>query len=75
MININNSIDDNYRYKMPKAAIKLGGNGNGIFTTINNIDEISNAINTPPEILYKAWLNISELIIWFKQLLKDGYYY
>lgn len=54
MININNSNDDDYyRYKMPKAIVKLGGNGNGIFTTINNIDEIGFAINTPSEILCK----------------------
>lgn len=54
MININNSTDDDYyRYKMPKVIVKLGGNGNGIFTIINNIEEISNAITTPSEILSK----------------------
>ena len=52
-ININKSNDDNYRYKMPPVSIKIGGAGNGIFTIINNIDEIANAINTPSEILYK----------------------
>lgn len=53
MLNINNSNDDNYRYKMPKVIFKLGGNGNGIFTIINNINEISDAINTPSDILCK----------------------
>jgi len=52
-ININKSQDENYRYKMPIVSIKIGGAGNGIFTVINNIDEIAEAINTPPEILYK----------------------
>jgi translation initiation factor 5 len=53
MLNVNNSIDDNYRYKMPKVSIKYGGNGNGKFTIINNINEIADAINSPPEIICK----------------------
>jgi translation initiation factor 5 len=53
MININKSDDINYRYKMPSVSFKLGGAGNGIFTIINNLDEISIYINTPSEILYK----------------------
>jgi len=53
LIEDNKSNDDNYRYKMPPVSIKIGGAGNGIFTIINNIDEIANAINTPSEILYK----------------------
>ena len=53
LININKSLDENYRYKMPSISIKIGGSGNGTFTIINNMDEIARAINTPPEILYK----------------------
>ena len=53
MLNINNSDDINYRYKMPALSIKLGGAGNGIFTIINNMEEIAICINTPVEILYK----------------------
>jgi translation initiation factor 5 len=53
MININKSDDMFYRYKMPSINIKLGGTGNGMFTIINNMDEIAKAINTPPEIVYK----------------------
>lgn len=52
-ININNTDDENYRYKMPKVSIKLGGAGNGTFTIINNMDEISNSLNTPSDIIYK----------------------
>lgn len=53
MLNINNSDDINYRYKMPKVSVKYGGNGNGKYTIINNIDEIADAINTPSEIVCK----------------------
>jgi len=52
-ININNTDDEDYRYKMPKISIKLGGAGNGIFTTINNMNEIAESLNTPPDIIYK----------------------
>jgi len=52
-ININNTDDENYRYKMPKVSIKFGGAGNGIFTIIDNMDEIGDALNTPPDIIYK----------------------
>lgn len=53
MLNINNSNDISYRYQMPKVSIKYAGNGNGKYTVINNMDEISTAINSPPEIVYK----------------------
>ena len=53
MLNINNSDDISYRYQMPKVSIKYSGNGNGKYTVINNMDAISNAINSPSEIVYK----------------------
>jgi len=53
MININNSTDINYRYQMPKVSVKFSGNGNGKYTIINNMNDIANAINSPPEIIYK----------------------
>jgi translation initiation factor 5 len=53
MLNINNSDDIDYRYKMPPISIKLGGVGNGIFTIINNILEISKSLNTPEDVLIK----------------------
>jgi translation initiation factor 2 beta subunit (eIF-2beta)/eIF-5 len=52
-ININGSNDPYYRYKMDEIIINHGGQGNGVFTIINNIDEISKSINTPSEILIK----------------------
>lgn len=52
MININgNFTDSNYRYKIPSFNITIGGKGNGIYTTFNNIDEISQILNHPTEIL------------------------
>ena len=54
MININGNKNDlNYRYKMEQINLNNCGKGNGQFTIINNMDEISKSINTPPEILYK----------------------
>lgn len=52
-ININGLNDDFYRYKMDKMIITLGGNGNGLYTTINNIESISKSINTPSIIVLK----------------------
>lgn len=57
MINVNGSNDDFYRYKMDKVIVSNKGNGNGLFTIINNLDEISKQINTPNEILYKYIAN------------------
>ena len=53
MININGSIDTSYRYKMQPLLVKHGGAGNGLYTTINNMDDISLSLNTPPDIIYK----------------------
>lgn len=53
MININSSNDIFYRYKMEKVNIMNKGNGNGLYTIINNLENIAKTINTPEEILYK----------------------
>ena len=53
MINVNNSDDPFYRYKMEKVSITNKGFGNGLFTIINNLENIAKSINTPVEILYK----------------------
>jgi len=57
MLNVNGSDDDFYRYKMNRVNISNKGNGNGQFTIINNLEEISKTINTPYEILYKYIAN------------------
>ena len=57
MINVNNSDDLFYRYKMEKVNITNKGFGNGLFTIINNLESIAKSINTPVEILYKYIAN------------------
>jgi translation initiation factor 2 beta subunit (eIF-2beta)/eIF-5 len=54
LINIGGSPEDNfYRYKMPKLCTQIIGRGNGIFTNLKNIEEISKAIGHPVEIICK----------------------
>lgn len=53
MLNINGKNDSSYRYKMPAVKSTVKGNGNGIFTVINNIDDISKSLNHPPILLLK----------------------
>lgn len=53
MLNVNNSNDPSYRYKMPIASVKYVGGGNGKHTLITNINEIAQAINSPPMIVCK----------------------
>jgi translation initiation factor 2 beta subunit (eIF-2beta)/eIF-5 len=53
MININNSNDTSYRYKMPIAYVKYNNNNNKKSITIDNMEKIANAINSPSEIIYK----------------------
>lgn len=50
-MNIDNSDDIFYRYKMPILDINQYGKGNGKFTNLVNIQDICNAINTPLKIL------------------------
>ena len=57
MINVNNSDDLFYRYKMEKVNITNKGFGNGLFTIINNLENIAKSINTPIEILNKYIAN------------------
>jgi len=53
MININGSNDNFYRYKMEKIKVINKGNGNGLLTTITNLEKIAKSINTPYEVLCK----------------------
>ena len=50
-MNINDSDDFFYRYKMPILDINQYGKGNGKFTNLVNINDVCNAINTPLKIL------------------------
>jgi translation initiation factor 5 len=53
MLNINGKVDESYRYKMPAIKSTINGKGNGIFTIVTNINDISKYINQPPTLLLK----------------------
>jgi translation initiation factor 5 len=53
MLNINGKVDDSYRYKMPALKSTINGKGNGIFTIVTNINDVSKYINQPPTLLLK----------------------
>ncbi len=51
-LNINGKITDNfYRYKMDKIKTSQTGRGGNCHTILENLDTISNQINTAPELL------------------------
>jgi translation initiation factor 2 beta subunit (eIF-2beta)/eIF-5 len=58
-MNMNGSNDNSYRYKMPCFVVTQGGGGNGRYTTLNNIEQISNTINHPSQIICKLIANIT----------------
>lgn len=72
LININNSDDMFYRYKMPIISINHQGKGNGKFTDLTNIVDIANAINIPVKILLQ-YITIS-LGTNFKNNIINGHY-
>ena len=53
MLNINGSEDNSYRYKMPILHCAIKGNGNGIYTIITNLNDVSKYINHPHHLLLK----------------------
>lgn len=54
MLNINGDQNDEfYRYKMPKLQSHKGGSGNGCFTIIDNLKEVSQSFNHPESVLLK----------------------
>lgn len=52
-INMNGSDDPSYRYRMPGFEVVNGGGGNGRFTVLRNIDDISRSINHPVQVICK----------------------
>lgn len=53
MLNINGKDDPSYRYKMTPISSTINGKGNGIFTTITNLNEVCRDINQPPNLILK----------------------
>lgn len=72
LININNSNDIFYRYKMPMVSIKHQGKGNGKLTELINIEDITKSINTPTKILLQ-YITFS-LGTNFKNNIINGHY-
>lgn len=59
-VNMNNKNEDlNYRYKMPVFDVQVAGKGNGLFTMFHNMDDISKALNHPPEVIFKYLAAVS----------------
>lgn len=57
-MNVNRNIQDPfYRYKMPKINSRQAGQGNGCYTFLDNISDVSNSINTPNQILFSYITN------------------
>jgi translation initiation factor 2 beta subunit (eIF-2beta)/eIF-5 len=53
-LNMNgNKLDTNYRYTMPEFDITIAGKSSGIYTIVNNINDISKSINHPSEVIMK----------------------
>lgn len=54
-----NDEDIYYRYKMSIFNVTIGGRGNGIFTIFNNMEDISNSLNHPEEVIFKYLAQIT----------------
>ncbi len=53
-LNINGNNDDPYyRYKMPLLISRQAGRGNGCFTILENLPEVTKALNHPANIVLK----------------------
>ena len=54
LVNIGNSNDPAYRYKMPKLQSKTEGRGNGIKTILVNASAVADALHRPTSYLPKV---------------------
>jgi len=73
-LNINGKITDNfYRYKMDKIKTTQTGRGGNCHTILDNLDNISNQINTAPELLLQ-YIGIITGCNTNQKLLKENNY-
>jgi hypothetical protein len=61
MLNINGKNDLSYRYKMIPVKSTISGKGNGIFTIINNLDDVSSSLSQPSILLLKLTIAIKAI--------------
>ena len=53
-LNINGDNNDPYyRYKMPLLVSRQAGRGNGCFTILENLPDVTKSLNTPHNIIFK----------------------
>jgi translation initiation factor 5 len=74
MLNINGKDDISYRYKMIPIASTINGKGNGIYTTVLNLNEVCKYINQPPILILKFLsLNFGSMNNDEKMTITGGY--
>ena len=53
-LNINGDVNDPYyRYKMPRLFSMKAGKGNGCYTILENLPDVTKAFNHPPSVVFK----------------------
>ena len=52
-LNINGKEDPYYRYKMPLLISHQAGRGNGCFTILDNLQDVTKAFSHPKEVVFK----------------------
>lgn len=74
MLNINGKPDPSYRYKMTPISATINGKGNGVYTTILNLNEVCKDINQPPIVILKFLsLNFGSMCNEEKGTITGGY--
>jgi len=74
-ININNSEDPSYRYKIDKILLNKGGKGNGCYTIFCNLNNVSKQIGHNPVTICKyIGINLGAKVIIDKTYSIQGHY-
>ena len=73
-VDINGKPDPSYRYKMTPISATINGKGNGVYTTILNLNEVCKDINQPPIVILKFLsLNFGSMCNEEKGTITGGY--
>ena len=72
-VNVPRSVNDlNFRYKMPVMHLKIESKGNGIKTNIENLADVSKALNVPIEYPLKYMSFNKGTLCSFKKMGKES---